>query len=43
MTRNSSYKPRHKAERRRVLDVVRGLLRLAPTDNNDAVKEVPAR
>lgn len=42
MARTQSYKARHKAERRRLVDVVRAVLRLAPTDDN-AVKEVPTR
>ncbi|CED90592.1 hypothetical protein [Actinomyces succiniciruminis] len=42
MARTQSYKARHKAERRRVLDVVRGLLRLAGAGDKTA-EEVTVR
>ncbi|WP_275669559.1 hypothetical protein [Actinomyces procaprae] len=41
MARTQSYMPRHKAERRRLVDVVRGLLRLAGAGDKTA-EEVAA-
>ena len=42
MARKQVYMARHKADRRRLVDVVRAVLRLAPT-TNDAREEVPVR